>query len=113
MFRIHQLVCHETAADAAPRPEAHSAIQKSSYSTSKQTVRPIGARASSVPPRWSATRKQLPEKWAYRRLVGPWAPRPPHCAASIPSTLVTTDRSEEHTSELQSPMYLVCRLLLE
>src|SRR5436189_1462055 len=25
----------------------------------------------------------------------------------------TTIRSEEHTSELQSPMYLVCRLLLE
>src|SRR5437763_4415269 len=24
-----------------------------------------------------------------------------------------TRRSEEHTSELQSPMYLVCRLLLE
>src|SRR5437879_9328122 len=26
---------------------------------------------------------------------------------------VDPDRSEEHTSELQSPMYLVCRLLLE
>src|SRR5437879_6806219 len=26
---------------------------------------------------------------------------------------VKEDRSEEHTSELQSPMYLVCRLLLE
>src|SRR5437764_9952644 len=26
---------------------------------------------------------------------------------------VDADRSEEHTSELQSPMYLVCRLLLE
>src|SRR5437762_4665659 len=26
---------------------------------------------------------------------------------------VARDRSEEHTSELQSPMYLVCRLLLE
>ena len=25
----------------------------------------------------------------------------------------TNKRSEEHTSELQSPMYLVCRLLLE
>src|SRR5437762_9857482 len=25
----------------------------------------------------------------------------------------TAKRSEEHTSELQSPMYLVCRLLLE
>src|SRR5437879_9607053 len=27
--------------------------------------------------------------------------------------VVDTIRSEEHTSELQSPMYLVCRLLLE
>src|SRR5437763_4482772 len=26
---------------------------------------------------------------------------------------VPAQRSEEHTSELQSPMYLVCRLLLE
>src|SRR5437879_11421481 len=28
-------------------------------------------------------------------------------------SLATRMRSEEHTSELQSPMYLVCRLLLE
>src|SRR5437764_9854109 len=28
-------------------------------------------------------------------------------------TLEVSCRSEEHTSELQSPMYLVCRLLLE
>src|ERR1017187_193209 len=28
-------------------------------------------------------------------------------------TLAPGQRSEEHTSELQSPMYLVCRLLLE
>src|SRR5437764_14415200 len=31
-------------------------------------------------------------------------------ALDVPLQLV---RSEEHTSELQSPMYLVCRLLLE
>src|SRR5437762_6124287 len=33
----------------------------------------------------------------------------------LPRTLGRLDdtRSEEHTSELQSPMYLVCRLLLE
>src|SRR5437763_2864440 len=31
-------------------------------------------------------------------------------ATSVSATLA---RSEEHTSELQSPMYLVCRLLLE
>src|ERR1017187_4646306 len=29
------------------------------------------------------------------------------------STFMTRVRSEEHTSELQSPMYLVCRLPLE
>src|SRR5437763_3388500 len=30
-----------------------------------------------------------------------------------PPVCLTVTRSEEHTSELQSPMYLVCRLLLE
>src|SRR5437762_4907755 len=30
-----------------------------------------------------------------------------------PIGLLLNPRSEEHTSELQSPMYLVCRLLLE
>src|SRR5437879_10478281 len=32
--------------------------------------------------------------------------------SAVPGTK-TSCRSEEHTSELQSPMYLVCRLLLE
>src|SRR3712207_8565591 len=32
---------------------------------------------------------------------------------SLTSMLVALDRSEEHTSELQSRQYLVCRLLLE
>src|SRR5437879_10703528 len=40
-----------------------------------------------------------------RAKIVPYNPVPPHRAAS--------GRSEEHTSELQSPMYLVCRLLLE
>src|SRR5437762_5216770 len=35
-----------------------------------------------------------------------------HEAAAFPLTFLTA-RSEEHTSELQSPMYLVCRRLLE
>src|SRR5437879_8749102 len=39
---------------------------------------------------------------------GLWAPAPTGAAASTHNV-----RSEEHTSELQSPMYLVCRLLLE
>src|SRR5437763_5882515 len=38
-----------------------------------------------------------------------------YMARSVPKQkhLPTVPRSEEHTSELQSPMYLVCRLLLE
>src|SRR5437764_5667570 len=36
-----------------------------------------------------------------------------HRGGSARSRERTAGRSEEHTSELQSPMYLVCRLLLE
>src|SRR5437879_9875025 len=37
----------------------------------------------------------------------------PILVACVCHRLCLRDRSEEHTSELQSPMYLVCRLLLE
>src|SRR5437763_7298768 len=33
--------------------------------------------------------------------------------SGVPAIDTDVARSEEHTSELQSPMYLVCRLLLE
>src|SRR5437763_14539598 len=36
-----------------------------------------------------------------------------HSRRLIFCSAADTRRSEEHTSELQSPMYLVCRLLLE
>src|SRR2546426_5955600 len=41
------------------------------------------------------------------------AVRPPIEASSTVRTDVERERSEEHTSELQSPCNLVCRLLLE
>src|SRR5437879_9453538 len=41
------------------------------------------------------------------RLAGPCGAR------RFGATSAIGGRSEEHTSELQSPMYLVCRLLLE
>src|SRR5947209_10058076 len=37
----------------------------------------------------------------------------PRTVAAIKATKSGIDRSEEHTSELQSRQYLVCRLLLE
>src|SRR5437762_8831524 len=45
------------------------------------------------------------EKWVTDKNGGRWS----HYATDADGPL----RSEEHTSELQSPMYLVCRLLLE
>src|ERR1017187_10720990 len=47
--------------------------------------------------------------------ASPWrrpSTRDACCAPAFPKTPASF-RSEEHTSELQSPMYLVCRLLLE
>src|SRR5215203_5261736 len=35
------------------------------------------------------------------------------CVVPCPETILPAPRSEEHTSELQSRQYLVCRLLLE
>src|SRR5438876_5642781 len=40
-------------------------------------------------------------------------PSPPHRGRASASPRPTGRRSEEHTSELQSPVHLVCRLLLE
>src|SRR5437764_9654668 len=45
-------------------------------------------------------------------LVGGWGERQQLSVHDRPPWFVWL-RSEEHTSELQSPMYLVCRLLLE
>src|SRR3712207_7557839 len=36
-----------------------------------------------------------------------------HVLGTPPALILSQDRSEEHTSELQSRQYLVCRLLLE
>src|SRR2546429_3391075 len=49
-------------------------------------------------------RSKLTASWC--TTVQVWAEKPPTCSGS-------TTRSEEHTSELQSRLHLVCRLLLE
>src|SRR3712207_7230695 len=64
------------------------------HSTQRRCARP-----SRPPPRPSQTRSRC----------APRATSSPARGASTPSTR----RSEEHTSELQSRQYLVCRLLLE
>src|SRR5436189_4170317 len=46
-------------------------------------------------------------------LGSPGGSRIPTAVYQVISDMIDQERSEEHTSELQSPMYLVCRLLLE
>src|SRR5256885_17015241 len=68
------------------------------YTLSLHDALPISSSASS---RWSAERKRKARSTA----------APPR--GSRASRAASAARSEEHTSELQSPCNLVCRLLLE
>src|SRR3712207_7382334 len=57
----------------------------------------------------------LPRRWVVERDFA-WASRFRQLVKDyerLPTTLAGLHRSEEHTSELQSRQYLVCRLLLE
>src|SRR5437762_3709807 len=78
--------------------------------------------ASLVTPPWSAQvctlslHDALPISCRLRRVASVCACRKPFCSESLTGRILllrTQPRSEEHTSELQSPMYLVCRPLLE
>src|SRR3712207_8922237 len=73
---------------------------------------PAAAPARTRPPRPSTPRSAAPTPGPPPTPSTP-TPAPParhHRGTRNPST---TPRSEEHTSELQSRQYLVCRLLLE
>src|SRR3712207_9158348 len=75
------------------------------YTLSLHDALPICMRAAGVPRR--------AEKGKTCRKVSPQASTVLSVFAAIRSVSVGKPRSEEHTSELQSRQYLVCRLLLE
>src|SRR5687768_17931007 len=60
--------------------------------------------------RWGRARRRRP--LARRRVVQPQVQVEPEAAVHLEERR-RRDRSEEHTSELQSRLHLVCRLLLE
>src|SRR3712207_8897514 len=62
-------------------------------------------------PRWRARRHSARYRGVWRHKSG--AARDQARGAGELDRPETTGRSEEHTSELQSRQYLVCRLLLE
>src|SRR3712207_8736618 len=73
------------------------------YTLSLHDALPISPRAAAASPSISAP------------TAGAASPRRSTASsrASRPTPIATRTRSEEHTSELQSRQYLVCRLLLE
>src|SRR5207244_4255693 len=84
---------------------------------------PMGIRVNAVLPGWTRTR--LVEEWfamqpdpveAERHVLEVHPLRriaTPAEIANLVAFVASDERSEEHTSELQSPDHLVCRLLLE
>src|SRR3712207_7334727 len=75
-------------------------------------------RSSSTPPVDTARDRGTPRpasrrRGGRRRSVDSRADPPCHCTAAQHQPISSPSRSEEHTSELQSRQYLVCRLLLE
>src|SRR3712207_2972906 len=68
----------------------------------------------SVSPAWLkySVTTRLPGESDVFTYGGTFSPRSTAFFASKPAAIITL-RSEEHTSELQSRQYLVCRLLLE
>src|SRR2546429_5341094 len=79
------------------------------YTLSLHDALPISAAAGSNVSRLPSGSQAHPVDSSRGRNTGSlWQPA---CAATRPTTC--SSRSEEHTSELQSRLHLVCRLLLE
>src|SRR3712207_8188461 len=55
----------------------------------------------------------LMARWPWQGVLRIRGPSKPSPHTPTPRSKATSPRSEEHTSELQSRQYLVCRLLLE
>src|SRR3712207_7492127 len=83
------------------------------YTLSLHDALPIYSK-SGCPPSCNTT-TTLPSKSIARpsKKSPVWCSRPPHGKPGHRAPARRTPRSEEHTSELQSRQYLVCRLLLE
>src|SRR5207248_9150894 len=100
-----------TASRPARSPDSHLARCK------------VGLLAAAAPGSDNATRPQMLNCYRHRAvrlilalglgLTAGAAPSRDLSAAPAQAITVSSDRSEEHTSELQSPYDLVCRLLLE
>src|SRR5205823_11556765 len=98
------LFCSSTRSGISARHGPHHVAQK----FRRVTLLLYSARLTGLPSRVSSLKSGAGSGFRTRRIVGCWANT--GAARTQPSNQA---RSEEHTSELQSLAYLVCRLLLE
>src|SRR2546422_5085098 len=109
-----------------PRISACRAVPREPTRYAATTVLPWPGSRAWKAPRAEATSNAMattprlasgvPTSSVKRSRVGRRAPAPPPKmggSRSLDGKPATADRSEEHTSELQSRLHLVCRLLLE
>src|SRR5947209_14550732 len=95
----------------ASSPAARSVPTRPAYGLANQRSPIIATPASAGR---SRTSRSVSPKIRNRYEVAASERSPRHVwGTSPPATRVVSKRSEEHTSELQSRQYLVCRLLLE
>src|ERR1035437_1893039 len=106
----------------ASRPHANNPITtaddygpsktSSSSSSTSTTATPYPMRSYKPSSNASRKSKHRPTPGSSPRPSNPKTPSQPSTRPWPSSTTATPTRSEEHTSELQSRQYLVCRLLL-
>src|SRR3989449_8290316 len=85
--------------------ERRAGAATAAYCSRGEDIRSADARAASGTVSTTASPGRM-----WNSTAGPFRPRP----ITSPSASTTSpERSEEHTSELQSRLHLVCRLLLE
>src|SRR5437762_2609589 len=96
-----------------PSPFPYATLFRSSSTTSARATRAfLPTSSTSRPAGRSASRwKRRCRPWSRASSRSPIKRSPRATTARPASTRTSSSRSEEHTSELQSPMYLVCRLL--
>src|SRR3712207_7536273 len=78
------------------------------YTLSLHDALPICAPTANVPPQFEVVDRPLDTQMTLS-----FGPQHPSTHGVLRLEMVLDGRSEEHTSELQSRQYLVCRLLLE
>src|SRR3712207_7371609 len=85
------------------------------YTTLFRSVESAPGRIAEARRRCRRTHRGAPCPWSTRRCSSPSCSRSPDQRLDLRDDVGDRERgrSEEHTSELQSRQYLVCRLLLE